>query len=151
MTLRHPHPNPSPDNLSLGFLMGQTITRFDATAWPTCLIHFSRGDVLSTSSLWRVVADGRIAVTSADHQQQFGLPAPVHAPGRAMEALKTLAIGAVSVGPDTGDLHLHFGNGVRFECLAESSGYENWDVRKANGELLVALGGGELAFFARTD
>ena len=48
--------------------------------------EFGDGTVLRVDTLWRVVT-GEVAVTSADHGHQFGLPEPVDAGVRAEAGL----------------------------------------------------------------
>ena len=76
---------------------------------------------LAVDCLWRVIADGKVALTSRDHGQQFGL------------ALRTLCWSLTVV------------NGWRFS--PDSSGYEPWNLH-APGVYLVALGGGGVANFS---
>jgi hypothetical protein len=43
---------------------------------------------LAVDCLWRIKVDGRVALTSRDHSQKFGLPAPVDAHADASSRLK---------------------------------------------------------------
>ena len=75
--------SPQPDDLSLEFLVGRRVTGIDASEAPNNWIFLFDGKrTLSVESLWRLVSDRRIVVTSADHQQRFGLPEPIDASER---------------------------------------------------------------------
>ena len=54
------------------------------------------------------------------------------------------------VAPDTADLTLYFGNGLRLDAFNNSAGYEGWQIGlpNENGDMLIiALGGGEVVTF----
>ena len=110
--------------------------------------RFSGGAVITTQSIWRVLGHEGTPVTSEDHLQQFGLPKPLDARIRAMEALQGAVIQADAI-PVTCDLRVRFGNGCVLEFLNTSSGDEGWHLAvqtaERNSSELVALGGGGLA------
>ena len=100
---------------------------------------------------WRIIASGGIAITSSDHDQQFGLPAPIDAGDRAASVLKNRPITLAEIDEVSGDLHIHFGEGIRFEAWNSSSGYEGWSLTGPDGLHVVAQGGGELAIWRAPD
>jgi|SRR6266850_2330930 len=106
------------------------------------------GATLAVDCLWRVIADGKVALTSRDHGQQFGLPAPVDAYAEAMSLLQGRRVVEVRLDEKSADLRLEFDGGPRLEVLTDSSGYEPWNFH-APGVHLVALGGGGVANFSR--
>lgn len=103
------------------------------------------GAELKIECPWRILAAGRIAVTDYDHGKQFGLPRPVDAALEARERLGQRSVQSVHLGPESGDLTLDFGDGVRLEVWNSSSGHEAWTAHGPDGELIVATGGSELA------
>jgi hypothetical protein len=101
---------------------------------------------LSVNCLWRIVVEGRLALTSEDHEHQFGLPARVNAYSEAERLLAGPSVTAVCFREETADLTLAFDGGLLLEVLSDSSGYEPWEIR-APGVLFVARGGGGFADF----
>lgn len=102
---------------------------------------------LAVDCLWRIVAAGRVVLTSCDHAQQFGLPAPVDAYAGALALLQDRPVMAVHVSEGSADLCLEFAGGPRLEVIADSSGYEPWNLH-APGVHLVARGGGQITDFS---
>lgn len=86
---------------------------------------------------WRIIANGRIAVTNTDHGQRFGLPQPVDVPSEAMKVLDGHKIVDVRIDEETSDLHIFFEHNKRIDILNNSSGYECWQLSSADGELWV--------------
>lgn len=110
---------------------------------------FSGGATVVTQSMWRALAAGGIAVTSEDHHQTFGLPAPVDAGQRAISVLPG-KIMSVEIAPTTCDLRINFESESSLEFLNTSCGYEGWHLRAPeNGKVweIVALGGGDVAMW----
>ena len=108
------------------------------------------GGSISLPVPWRIVANGRIAFANKDDGQQFGLPAPVDGEVEANRLIRGRSISKVLVAPDTADLTLNFGNGLRLDAFNNSAGYEGWQIAlpKENGDMLIiALGGGEVVTF----
>jgi Family of unknown function (DUF6188) len=103
--------------------------------------------ILAVECLWRIKIDSRVTLTSRDHRQQFGLPAPVDAHAEAMSRLKDRRVIEVRLDERSADLTLEFEGGLRLEVLNDSSGYEPWNLR-APGVHLVGLGGGGIADFS---
>jgi hypothetical protein len=87
---------------------------------------------------------GRIILTSEDHGQWFGLPAPVNANEKAIELLGGDLISKATVCEGTLDIIIDFVHGRRLEFLTNSSGYESWELTDPSKTLTVAQGGGNL-------
>jgi uncharacterized protein DUF6188 len=102
---------------------------------------------LAVDCLWRIKVGGRIALTSRDHGQKFGLPAPVDAHADASSRLRGRRVLEASMDENSADLFLEFDDRQRLEVLTDSSGYEPWNLH-APGVHLVALGGGGIADFS---
>lgn len=105
------------------------------------------GDALRINVVcpWRLIHEGGIAVSSDDHQQKFGLPAPVDAAERATSLLAGVAVQRVEVREGTADLFIYFERDWRLEIIPFSSGYESWQVSTPSGKSVVAQGGGQLS------
>jgi Family of unknown function (DUF6188) len=110
-------------------------------------LTFAPGGSLRTESLWRIVAGGRIALSSSDHLQRFGLGAPIDAQQEALNILGTATIAEALLDSDTGDLTLTFESGVRLQFVNASSGYEGWEAVTPDGYQVIAMGGGAIAVF----
>jgi uncharacterized protein DUF6188 len=129
-------------------LKGNVCTRIYEHHYPKNFM-FEFGEVnLSVDCLWRIKADGRIVLTSSDHGQRFGLPAPVDAYAEASSRLLGRRVVEARLEKDSADLLVEFDGGQRLEVFTDSSGYEPWDLT-APGVHLVALGGGGISDFSR--
>jgi hypothetical protein len=96
-----------------------------------------------TESPWRLIADDRIATTSEDDGQQFGLPERVDAAGRVLHRTRKQSVTSASIDAETGDLSIEFSGMVRIQLLQMSSGYEAWRIH-APGAEFVCTGGGDI-------
>jgi hypothetical protein len=98
---------------------------------------------------WRLVANGGIRFGDGDHEQQFGLPAPVDGVTISEKILAGSPIVNAVVTDDTSDLVLIFANGARLDVFNSSGGYEGWTLTSRNpmGFEAVAMGGGRLVIF----
>jgi hypothetical protein len=108
---------------------------------------FAFGDSfgISVECPWRLIHKGGIAVSSEDHRQQFGLPAPIDAVARAALLLADAMVWRVEVREGTADLIIDFDGDRRLEIIPFSSGYESWQVSAPTGKSIVAQGGGQLS------
>lgn len=102
---------------------------------------------LAVDCLWRIMAGSKVVLTSREHGQQFGLPAPVDAYAKAASLLQDRPVVEVRLDERSADLRVEFEGGQRLEILTDSSGYEPWNFH-APGVHLVALGGGGVANFS---
>lgn len=105
---------------------------------------------LAASCHWRLVSADGIVLTDEDDGQEFGLPAPVDAETKANDLLAGSTVFSATVDRVTADLCLRFSNGLRLDILNNSSGYEGWQggfSRDGNAVSIIAMGGGNLAFF----
>ena len=132
--------DPKPD---MGWLVGRRIISVEKTdcSW---FFVLDDGSSIGTESLWRLVADNKIVVTSEDHGHPFGLPAPVDAVERAMKTVGQNPISRFELRDATSDLVLHFANDASIEFLNLSCGYESWRTVHEQQEV-ICMGGGKLA------
>jgi hypothetical protein len=109
-------------------------------------IEFTNGCVLGVSTVWRVFAADRIAVTSEDHGSHFGLSSPLDAGARAAPSLHG-ALASIAFKRPSLDLQLGFDGGGVLEILNTSTGYEAWHLvgpRSGAADLEIILAGGDL-------
>jgi hypothetical protein len=138
---RAPSGNREPD---ITWLMGRHLAEVEKMDW-TWFFRLDDGSVIATESTWRIVTPGGVVVTSEDHGQQFGLPAPLDAVGVARKEIGGLPVTGCNLDARTGDLNLEFGS-VTLQFLCLSGGYESW--RTTHGmQDLVCTGGGKVIEF----
>lgn len=132
--------NSSPD---LNWMVGKILASVQKVdvSW---VFRLDDGTVVLTESTWRLVAQGRLFVSSEDDGHQFGLPCPVSAVERVESVVGSSAIRRVDVRPNTSDLILEFDDSKYIEFLCVSSGYESWRVDGRTSEV-ICMGGGTLA------
>jgi Family of unknown function (DUF6188) len=98
--------------------------------------------VLDVRCPWRILSTAGIALGNVDHEQHFGLPAPIDAQQEAQKLLADRVVKA-TVREKTADLILEVERGSCLEVFNSSSGYEGWECSSTDGLLAVARGGGE--------
>ncbi len=133
--------------MGVELLNGTACTRVFEHYPGNCTFQFGAA-TLAVDCLWRVIADGKVALTSRDHGRQFGLPAPVDVYAEAVTLLQGRQVVDVRLAESSADLVLEFEGGRRLEIFTDSSGYEPWNLH-APGVHLVALGGGGVADFSQ--
>lgn len=106
-------------------------------------VRFGPGITVATESVWRLIREGRIVLTSADHGHQFGLPEPVDAEASLWVSLRGRRVTAAEIDPSTGDLTIDLGVGMRLQFLQTSLGYESWRLSAQRAETICG-GGGEI-------
>ena len=111
----------------------------------TWFVMFGDSLTISVTCPWRLLQSGSIAVSSDDHRQQFGLPAPIDAAERATTLLAGSVVKRVEVRDGTADIFIDFDRDWRLEIIPLSSGYESWEVSTPSGKFVVAQGGGQLS------
>lgn len=89
-------------------------------------LRFEAGSSLMFQSLWRLVSEAAIEVTSEDDGQQFGLKIPVKAAEQLKAKIGEKRITDVRIDNATSDLTFHFGQSLRLEVISTSGGYEAW-------------------------
>ena len=83
----------------------------------TWVFVFGDGASLATEPPWRLIEQGRIVASSEDHDQRFGLPAPVDAVREVLSRVGSLMVEAASVASDSGDLTVRFAGGTYLQLL----------------------------------
>ena len=91
---------------------------------------------LMFQSLWRLVAEAAIEVTSDDDGQQFGLKTPVNAAELLKAKIGEKRISDVRIDDATSDLTFYFGQSLRLEVISSSSGYEAWSLHAKEVQII---------------
>ncbi|WP_298336333.1 hypothetical protein [uncultured Erythrobacter sp.] len=100
-------------------------------------------DFVITTLSWRLIGAKSIIVTDEDDGHKFGLPEPVDAKVQANDALNGYVISRLDIDRKTGDLSIQVGDGLIFQIVSSSSGYEIWQVYR-KGEFFGVVGSGGL-------
>ena len=124
-------------------LVGQQLLSLENTDY-TWSFNFSGDVVVATESLWRLITEERIIVTSEDHGHPFGLPEPVDARSRVLSSVLNRLVETASIHSPSGDLTLEFIGNIRLQFLQTSCGYESWRLN-APGSETICRGGGKIA------
>jgi hypothetical protein len=127
-------------------LIGRTVEAIEQWDGGACVVALAGGYSVQIESLWRFLSSGALALTSGDEGQHFGRREPVRAIPELSSKLLGHTLTAVQVATGTADLTLQFG-GDSLQAVADSSGYEAWQVHGPEGILAVGQGGGNVAVF----
>jgi len=127
------------------WMIGRTIREVRLNGPTQWLFSFEPGIGIGVECPWRLLQDGHVTISSEDHLQQYGLPAPLDAVATASGLLGPCPVSHVEVRDGTADLILEFGGSLRLEVLPISSGYESWSVSTPSGFQVIAQGGGQLS------
>jgi|SRR5690242_17473644 hypothetical protein len=90
---------------------------------------------------WRIAKDGRASISSFDHEQKYGLPAPIDAVEELKSNLTDKALIDARLEKETGDLLFRFSDGINFHVF-NFTGYEVWEIHFPDGS-------GEYSNFAK--
>jgi len=94
-------------------------------------LTFSDGSRLRTD-YWRIILEGKAQTSSFDHQQQYGIQAPIDAFTRIAEALGGKTLREAKWDTRTGDVMLSFQPDVELQVF-NFTGYEDWEIHFSNG------------------
>ena len=94
-------------------------------------LHFSDGSHLRTD-YWRIIRDDKPRTSSFDHQQKYGLPAPIDAYERIRWHLEGKTLREAKWDVRTGDLILSFEFNIELQVF-NFTGYEDWDIHFSDG------------------
>jgi|ERR1041385_3073413 hypothetical protein len=95
-------------------------------------ITFADGTKL-LATFWRLIKGGKASWSSFDHRQKYSRPAPLDARDLLRNEVSGRPCTGVRLDRVTGDLVLHFSDGVALQILNFTS-YEIWAVRFPDGE-----------------
>jgi hypothetical protein len=97
------------------------------------LVRFSNGARLR-AGYWRLIANGRVALSSFDHEQKYGLPEPIDARKSLHKALDGRTCLDVRLDTETADILLMFADGTRLQVF-RLTGYEDWEFSFPGGRV----------------
>lgn len=106
-------------------------------------VAFGPSITVATETLWRLIGQDRIIVTSEDHGHQFGLPEPVDASSVMLSRLRGRAVTAAAIDASSGDLTITFGESLLAQFLQTSFAYESWRLY-VHGTEIICTGGGDI-------
>jgi hypothetical protein len=92
---------------------------------------FQNGSILR-ADYWRVSKDRRAWLSSFDHKQQYGLPAPINAISELEAHLRAKVLLDARLDGETGDLIFRFNENIKLQVL-NVSGYEVWEIKFPDG------------------
>lgn len=145
----HPQPKKYHD-VDLSWMIGRKITGVFFHEPELWVFSFNREATISVECPWRILREGRLACSSDDHKQRFGLPAPIDAATEAMTLLSGAFVSAVQLREDSLDILISFSTDLRLEIIPISRGYESWQMSDPFGVNLVATGGGQICTWGNT-
>jgi len=125
-------------------LIGRTANSIEQWEGCPCAIILSDGYCIQIESLWRLLSSGILVRTSRDEGQLFGHIEPVQALSELSSKLHGCTLTSAKVTQGTADLTLHFDE-LTLQVIADSGGYEAWQVVGPTGIVAVGLGGGNVA------
>jgi hypothetical protein len=125
-------------------LVGQTLRSVEKKDYSWFFV-FADDISIVTESPWRFLSEDRIIVTSEDHGNQFGLPAPVDAAERVLAGVSRKAVVTASITRPTADLIIYFDGHWHLQFLQMSCGYESWRLY-IRGNETICTGGGDIAY-----
>ena len=132
------------DDSWISQLIGRTVDSVERWEGCPCVIKLSGGYRIQIESLWRLLSSGKLVLTSHDEGQFFGRKKPVLAISELSAKLLGHRVDAVQVAEGTADLTFHI-SGQVLQVVADSSGYEAWQVEAPTGTVAVGQGGGNVA------
>jgi hypothetical protein len=84
------------------------------------------------ADFWRLIADGTAHLSSFDHAQRYGLPAPIDAIDELAGMLPGKLVTHARIDGRTGDLSFAFSGNVELQVF-NFTGYEAWAMTFADG------------------
>jgi hypothetical protein len=97
----------------------------------TAELLFSEG-ARARVDYWRVIKQGKERLSSFDHEQQYGLPAPIDAISELQKELADKTLTDAELDEQTGDLLSQFSEDIKLQVFA-FSGYEVSEISFPDG------------------
>ena len=131
---------------NLNWMIDRAIERVyvDNVASRSWRFEFTDGGSLRVDSLWRVLADGGVAVSSRDHWHRSTLPELPDSSEAAAARLRSRKIKGAFVRPESGDLVLELEGNFLLDVVVTPISYESWTLDFPNGDIVIALRDGKL-------
>jgi hypothetical protein len=106
---------------------------FPAEGHAAINLTFSDGTCIS-ADYWRLIIEGRRALSSFDHDQRYGLPSPINAKERLRSELTDKRCLCAVLDEESGDLVFEFAPNIKLQVF-NFTGYEIWTIRFADGRV----------------
>jgi hypothetical protein len=121
---------------SLSSLKGTTVKtsnpeRFPEPGIAPVELYFSDGSRLR-ADYWRIICNDKASTTSFDHEQMYGLTAPIDVFAKIAEALDGKTLREAKWDARTGDVVLFFEANIELQVF-NFTGYEDWEIHFSNG------------------
>jgi hypothetical protein len=121
---------------SLSELTGSTATVSNSGAYPepgaaSVQLLFSDGSRFR-ADYWRIVQAGKAGVSSFDHNQKYGLLAPIDSFQQLEADLRNKRVTRALFDARTGDLNFLFEDDIELQIF-NFTGYEVWEIHFRNG------------------
>lgn len=122
--------------VSLSKLKGSTAEVVPSGAYPesgaaSAQIKLSDGTFVRVD-YWRLLINNKAGVSSFDHGQKYGLPAPIDSISHLQDRLRNRRVVDAELDLRIGDLFLRFDEGVELQLL-NLTGYEDWEIQFPDG------------------
>lgn len=90
----------------------------DTDAEMACVrLIFAEGTTLR-ADYWRLVSDGKERISSFDHRQKYGRPAPLDAIAELQRELQDKTVTEAQLDKETGDLFFQFAENIKLQIFA---------------------------------
>jgi hypothetical protein len=121
---------------SLSRLNGESVRVSAGNGYPepgmaSICLEFSGGSRLQ-AEYWRLTVDGNAGTSSFDHQQRYGLPAPVDSIAELQYRLKDAVVINAHLDEESGDLLFEFAYRIKLQVF-NFTGYEVWEIHFPDG------------------
>lgn len=104
---------------------------YDEPGMASVQLLFGNGSKLR-AEYWRVIRDGKAGISSFDHKQRYGLPAPIDAIDQLQKQLQDKTVTDARMDAETGDLLFQFADNIKLQVLNFTS-YEIWEISFPDG------------------
>jgi hypothetical protein len=91
-------------------------------------------DAVLTGTYWRLIVDEQAVLSSFDHGQQYGLPAPIDAIAELAKELEGHSLNEVRLDKETADVVLSFAGRRKLQVF-NFTGYEIWNIQFPDGRV----------------
>ena len=118
-------------NLKNGSVSVSVSNAYPETGKASVQLQFANGSKLR-ADYWRVIKKGRAGISSFDHQQQYGLPAPLDSIRELQDELQNKMVIDAQLDKETGDLLFQFSDNIKLQVL-NVTGYEVWEIHFPDG------------------
>jgi hypothetical protein len=130
------------DLVDLPWMRGRSLLE---VAWSNPLpwvFSFDDGTHLTVECPWRILKNSGIAISSEDHLQKYGLPAPIDAIADARELLVGATVIDLALAKSSLDLYFTFPNELVLQVIPFFRGYECWQISTPGRSRLIGSPGG---------